>query len=94
MTPMSYPFSREDLGLLTGDDFRAAMEDDAFVDTIVYLVAQADGGSTSSIQFGAGIPAVIAALRRLAAESDADRTRAGQATSLATKLVKWVSLQP
>ena len=87
MGQLSFSFSRAELELLGGVEFRAATSDEALVDFVAFEIGQADnGGAYTPIQFGARLPAIIDALQRIADRGGVDEHNAQLAGSLARKL--------
>jgi hypothetical protein len=87
MAQFAYSFSREDLELLAGSDFRECAQDDAFVDGIRFDIGQADKGSQyTPIQFGPRVPHIVNTLRLMASSYGLEPRIAGLAGDLADKL--------
>jgi hypothetical protein len=88
MSQLAYSFSQEEARLLRSDAFRACVDDDQFVDGIVFEIGQTDkGGRFTPIQFGLRLPTLIDSLRHLA-EVTVDESEADVAMDLANKLEK------
>jgi hypothetical protein len=84
VSQLAYAFSQEQLRFLGSEMYRASVEDDEFVDGIVFEIGQADKGSPlTPIQFGPRLPALIESLIHFAQGA---RGEADLAEDLAAKL--------
>jgi len=90
MGQLSFAFSREQLDLLTSEEFRIAAPDSAFVDYVLFAIGQSDaGGQLTPIQFGPRLRAVIETLRDVAATDGVEQTTAELAEDLAEQLTNY-----